>query len=80
MTPPSRTRATKMYGLRSSIVHGRGIGKTADEAAAIYAEMEALLRAAVRTAILDPAFDDIFRTTAAVDARYSLPVDLPRFR
>lgn len=68
----SREDAERAYDLRSSLAHGQGFGTGDDATTALYCWMEEVLRASIRTAIQDAAFQDIFRTDDQIRAAFPL--------
>lgn len=69
----SQKDAKQAYNLRSSLAHGQEFGTGDDTTTALYCRMEEVLRAAIRMAIQDTAFRDIFRSEDQI--RAELPLD-----
>ena len=61
------------YGLRSKLAHGQHVSSSNAEHHALYVRMETVLRAAVREALLNPAFGSIFADDNQIRAEWPLP-------
>lgn len=64
--------ARDAYDKRSSLAHGQKLDTTDDTTTALYCRMEEVLRAAIRTAIEDEKFRDIFRDAARIREEFPL--------
>jgi hypothetical protein len=60
------------YDLRSRLAHGQALGGLPEPHKLLYAGLEALLRLAVRTAILSPPFAAAFDSDASIRAHWPL--------
>lgn len=69
----SRKEASRMWGLRSALVHGARHGGLNDDDFALYGRMEELLRVALRESVLSPTFRATFDTIESINAVFPLP-------
>jgi len=75
--PWSDADAVVAYGLRSRLAHGQNVEDATDHDIAVYMRMETLLRVAVRTALLDAQFRQVFSEDDLIRARWPLPPVAP---
>ena len=71
----SRKEASRMWGMRSSLVHGAKHGGLDPTDFAIYGLMERVLRELLRRAIADASFREVFASAASIEAAF--PVTRP---
>lgn len=69
----TQSDASRMWGLRSALVHGAKHGGLGPDDFALYRRMEEVLRATLRRAIEDAAFRAMFDTSASLDAAFPVP-------
>jgi hypothetical protein len=69
----SRKEASRMWGLRSALVHGAHHGGLDDDDFALYGRMEELLRVALRESVLSETFRATFDTVGSINAAFPLP-------
>ena len=74
----SNAEARRMWGLRSSLVHGEKHGGLGPKDLALYVRMEDLLRETLRRAVIDVGFRTKVASSEAVDASFPLPQKQPR--
>ena len=65
--------ARAAYRLRSKLTHGQRVGDTNAEHHALYMRMEAVLRSAVREALLDADFAAVFADDDTIRKEWALP-------
>jgi hypothetical protein len=65
--------ASRLWGLRSALVHGSKHGGLKDDDFKLYTKVENVLRATLRKGVVTPAIRDIFSTATNIDAAFPIP-------
>jgi hypothetical protein len=78
LPPLASKQASRLWGLRSAIVHGAKHGGLGEEDLALYSRMEEIVRETLRQAVRDPSLRAAFEDAESLNAAFPVPDPEPR--